>query len=234
MAATKTKADAEGKGPPAEEPVVPAEYERRFDPEREALQRAALKDHARRSAPGEFIPLGNGEFVRVQHNVSLSYPGEKAYAMLGKPENMLIAPKPPFRFGTLPNGLPREGPRYKWYVRTSIDPRDDRPAETANLHRSQRIRYVEVSEVDKNSEIAVYTEFATANNTYVTYRSLILAEIMSERLSYETKPAWEDLAIARVSSLPNERLTEPGTHIGNVDRPKAETRVSVKDTRQGG
>jgi hypothetical protein len=231
--ATKTK-DASTAAALVEEPVEPAEYERRFDPQREAAQRAALRDHARRQAPGEFIPLGNGEFVRVQHNVNLSYPGEKAYAMLGEPEKMLIKAKPPFQFGVLPNGKPREGPRYKWFVRTSIDPRDDRPAETANLHRSQRIRYVEVSEVDKNSPIAVYTEFATANNTYVTYRSLILAEIMSERLSYESKPAWEDLAIARVSSLPNERLTEPGTHIGNADRPKAETRVSVKDTRQGG
>lgn len=194
--------------------------ERKMDPTREALQKAAMIDHQRRLEPGQWVPLGNGESVRVQGNIGMMYPGEDAGAMLARPQDMLIDPKPDFV----------SGPRYQWRVRTSADPKDDRPAETANRHRSNRIRYVETKEVDQNSQIAVYTEYATANNCYVTYRSLILCEILDEKLAYQTYKGWEDLGLSRVMHLEEEVLSHPDVRIPN----KTTGKIDMFDTRRGG
>ena len=203
--------------------------ERKVDATREAVQRAAMLDHARRMEPGQWTPLPNGEQVRVQGAVGMKYPGEKATDMLARPRDMLYSPKADFY---TPNGQ-KIGDRYQWRVRTSVEAKDNRPAETANLHRAQRIRYVETSEIDPRSEISVYTEYATANNVYVTYMSLILCEILDERLAYQTYKGWEDRAIARVVNFEDTVRGERELGATRIEG-KTEVDVTIKDTRRGG
>lgn len=194
--------------------------ERRIDPGREALQHAAMLDHQRRIEPGQWIQLPNGEAVKMSGFVGMKYPGETAAEMLSRPQDMLLNPMPRYS----------SGPRYTWKVRTSADARDGRPAETANLHRGGRIRYVETNEIDPNSPIAVYTEYATANNVYVTWQTLILCEILDETLSYQQSKAWEDLSVSRVMNLESEVLAHPDTRISN----KTTAEVKIEATRRGG
>lgn len=194
--------------------------ERKIDPVKESAQRAAMRDHTRRMQPGQWVPLPNGESVRVQAQVGFKYPGQKENKMLGRPSEMLISPKPDFE----------SGDRYQWRVRTSADPRDTRPAETANLHRGGRIRYIETDEIDESCEFAVYQEYATPNNKYVTWQSMILCEIVDEQISYDTYRYPVDKALDTVSHLEDNLLGEPGTHI----RGKTFTNLEVGDVKQGG
>lgn len=193
--------------------------ERHVDPTRDSLQRKVQIDHTRRSEPGAWVNLPNGEAVRVQGAVGMKYPGEKATDMLARPQDMMLNPKPAFR----------NGPRYQWRVRTSSSAADNRPAETANLHRAQRIRYVETNELDPACEFAVYTEYATPNNTYVTYQTLILCEIMDERLAYQTYKGWEDWAIHKVTNIEAETRSQPGTRVVG----KTDVSVDIRDPETG-
>lgn len=208
--------------PTKKKPSAPQEMqvERKFNPEKEAIQKAAMRDYTARMQPGQWVPLANGEQVRVSGYVGMKYPGEKVDHMLGRPQDMLLNPKPDYHGGH----------RYIWRVRTSPDARDIRPAETAALHRAQRIRYVEVQEVNPDSEIALYTPFTTTDGVYVTWQTNILCEIMDQRLAYEMYKGWEDLGIQRVMDLNENVYAEPGTHLGN----KTGTKVEISNIKRGG
>lgn len=232
MVKTQTATKTQPEEPPVEQnefgpaPDGITATERRIDPQRESLQRALQIDHARRAEPGAWVGLPNGEAVRVQGAVGMKYPGEKASDMLARPRDMMLNPRPDFydQHGR------KISDRYQWRVRTSADPKDNRPAETANFHRAGRIRYVETSEVDSRCEFAVYTEYATTNNKYVTYQTLILCEIVDERLGYQTYKGWEDWAINRVTNIEQMVRAEPNTHIDG----KTDVSVDIMDTKRGG
>lgn len=188
--------------------------ERRNDPEREAIRRAAAIDHARRMEPGAWMPLPNGEAIRVQGMMMPSYPGEDATMMLAWPRGMLLEPKPDY--GTVTGGVRRIFPRYSWRIRVSTAKDDLRPAETANLHRGDRIRYVETSEIDDRCEFAVYTALPVGQNEYVTFGSMILCEILDPKLVYQKFQGWEDVGIGRAADLQSTVRAEPDTHVEDV------------------
>lgn len=223
--------------------------ERLFDPHREAIKRAQEKDYLRRQNPDQWVGLPNGESVLIQPGTTFMYPGDKTHPMLDHPgglwrriggqwnlmsdENgdttsILNHPKPPFDFGGV------DSPRYAWFVRMPAVKDDHRPAETAQLHRGERIRYIEVAEVDKHSPIAIFEEYATPNNVYVTSGTMICAEILDPKLSYQKYKGWDDMAIQRVMSIPETVGSSPSvvtdagplmTHVRNktvtvVDGPK--------------
>ncbi len=216
--AAKTAETAET---PTSAEIEPLHVETRPNPQRAAIQRAAQREHARKMQPGTWVGLPNGETVRVQGYIGMKYPGEKAADMLGKPHEMLSHPKPAFS----------AGPRYQWRVRTSAGTYDARPAETASLHRSGKIRYVETKEIDPSCSFAVYDEYATTNNTYVVYKTLILCEILDERHAYQSYRGWEDWALHRVADLEGSTRGERDTHV------EGKTEIAVKgpqDSRAGG
>jgi len=232
-----------------------ATFERMVDPQREALQRAAVLDYQVRQNPEEWTRLPNGNAVRIQPGMPFKYPGDVTHPMMDHPgglwrrsggrwyflhdENdettsLLKEPKPPFDFGGV------DSPRYIWLVRTPAVKDDRRPAETAALHRQGKIRYIETAEVDPKSPIAIFEEYATPNNVYVTSGTMILAEILDARLSYQKYKGWDDMAIQRVmnvaqtiSSSPSV-MTDAGpvtTHIEN----KTVTKVDgPSEVRRGG
>jgi hypothetical protein len=115
-------------------------------------------------------------------------------------------------------------------VRTSAEPRDTRPNDTANLHRTGRIRYVEMDELDPDCDFAVVQEFVTQNNRYVTWQSMILCEILDEQVSYDTYRYPIDKGLDNVSNLEASVQGFPETHIGN----KAYSQVEVGATKRGG
>jgi hypothetical protein len=212
-------------------------FERKSDPMRESAQKAAMKQYQRSMQPGQWIGLPNGEAVRVQSHVGFRYPGQKESKMLGTPgvlpitldangnrvgptEPLLLDPKPDFD----------NGDRYQWRVRTSADSRDTRPAETSQLHRAGRIRYVETEELNPNCDFAVVHELSTPNNSYVTWQSMILCEILDEQLAYDAYQYPVDKGLHNVSNLEASVMGEPGTHIAN----KVETQVEVGATKRGG
>lgn len=202
------------------QPRIPEEYngltitDRRDDPERAAAQRAAVLDYQRRQDPRSWTPLPNGEMIRVQGAVAPDYPGEVASLMLANPRGMLSRPNPDYE--AITGGVSRIFPRYVWRVYKAINPADNRPAETSNLHRGNRIRYVETAEIDPDCEYAVYTEYATASNKYVSYNTMILCEILDPKLVYQKMKGWEDQGIARASQLQDTVRGERGTRIPNV------------------
>jgi len=200
-----------------------------FDPGREALARAAALDYQVRQNPAEWTRLPNGNAVRIQPGMPFKYPGDETHPMLDHPagiwndaqvvkglapwrlmrdENnettsMLASPKPPYLFEGIPS------PRYGWFVRTPAVKDDRRPAETAREHGRGRIRYIEVAELDRQCPFAMYEEYATPNNVYVTTGSMILAEIMDPRLSYQKYKGWDDQAIERVRTVDRTVQTSP-------------------------
>lgn len=250
---------AAAKNPQAVESDTP-DFERGFDPQREELKRKQQLDWLARQNPGEWVDLPNGERVKVQPGMPFKYPGDETHPMFDHPggiwntkevvergaqwhlahdsngdtTSILAQPKPPFVFGGI------DSHRYGWFVRTPAVRDDRRPAETASLHRQERIRYIETSEVDKHSPIAIYEEHATPNNTYVTSGTMILAEIMDPKLSYQKYKGWDDLAIRRVMTIPetiassSSVLTDsgpvpthvPGKTVAEVDGPRDSRRGS--------
>lgn len=181
--------------PAEQQPQLGSAYEPVYNAARETAHKVALQEWQIKQDPGAYVRLANGAAVRIQPGIAPGYPGEKAGKMLGNPEGMLLNPKPPFTCG----------PRYQWRVRTSVDPRDNRPAETANLSRAHKIRFIEESEINPDCPYAVYTELSGM----VTYQSQVLCEIMDPNIAYEGYKAWEDLALYRQRGIVQQLPTTP-------------------------
>ena len=193
--------------------------------EAEAAQRAALVDWQRRQNPGRFTVLGNGQTVEVRGSVLHKYPGAKKTTLMGQPEMIIHKSfrKPDFGPGQ---------PRYQWRCRTDVST-IRRDLETAALHKRGAIRYVETSEIDRQSPYALIEEYAVpgpGNNIYVILGSWILCEILDPNHSYEQYKYWEDLALSNVSELPSIVMSYGDTHVEGV----SETSVTQKNIRQGG
>lgn len=201
-----------------EEPVnVGLETEQQWNPTREAVQKAALKDHQRRMNPGQYVPLPNSEFVRVQQAMPGHwYPGEKTDRMMGNPELILIDAKP---------GWHERMPRYYWAIREDTVKHGGTPrhALTQHLKRAGRIRYIEESEVNPGSPYAVYEVLQMGETKYVISGSMILCEILDPKLSYQMYKGWDDQALQKQMQVPqsvenatNFDLDIAGTRSGSV------------------
>jgi hypothetical protein len=214
-----------------------------FDGKAEALRAAAMADWQAKQNPGEWVRLGNGAIVRAQPGIAPHYDineeERKEANMLGRMAEMIL---PRYR---KPAFLAQDGSllgyRYRWLVFKSLDPKDSRPAETANLHRGNKIRYVEVPEIDDDCPFAVYTEHPAGDRSYVTHMSLILAEILDPRLAYMHFRAMEDKALDRLKSAPRDVSQSPS--LGQVEGHNLITSVpgragmnftGPQATRQGG
>lgn len=212
--------------PPDPEPPSPGlDYTQTYSSEQKAAQRAALMEWQRRQNPGKYTNLPNGQMIEVRGSVIHKYPGAKKTILMAKPE--LIIHKS--------HRKPDHGvdmPRYQWRCRidTSTARRD---LETANLHRRQIIRYVEMDEIDRDSpyaQIEPYPVPGPGSNVYVIMDTAILCEILDPNQSYEQYRYWMDLAISNVSDLPDVVMGFQDTHISG----RTATSVAMKDARQGG
>jgi hypothetical protein len=210
---------------PVEEHNMGLEIEPQISVEQRNAQQAALRDHLRRANPSKYSPLPNGHMVEVRGRVIHKYPGAKKTIMLADPARIIDRAFRKPNFGA-------DMPRYQWRCRTDVSTAR-RDLETAQLHRQGRIRYVEVGEIDRNSEFAVIDEYAVpgpSGNVYVIVDTMILCEILDPEHCYEKYKFWTDLALENVSSLPQTVLSFNDTHIGQ----KTTTVVTQKDVRQGG
>jgi hypothetical protein len=205
------------------------DYEVSVDPRRESIQKAAYTDWQIRQNPGEWLRLANGAAVRVQPGIMpgyetkpleaemLGHPGgewfvENQRLLMKKESSMLVETKPPFfnKYGEL------VGPRYAWRVFNGLDPRDYRTAETKNLHRGNKIRYVETSEIDPHCSFAVHTEHPAGDTKYVTHMSMILVEILDPMLAYKMHKQYEDKAIQRAMNAPIDIAGSPSLGDGLI------------------
>ena len=215
---------------PAPDFQAPPAPERRIDAHRAALQRAAQADHARRMDPASWTPLPNGEFVRNRASIGFKHPGQKVVDMMTRPADMILREYRKPEFTRYDENLRKDvqcGHRYVWMVRIEPSKEQRRDAETSNLHRGGRIRYVETKEINPDCDFAVYTPYATVNNEYVTHAEFILCEIQDPQLAYDMGPAWVDYALSRVQELPDVVRGEPDTHLENTD-----VSVELSNTRQ--
>jgi hypothetical protein len=186
------------------------------DPKAEAIQRAAMADWQARQYPGEYVRLANGAVVRVQPGIAPHYDineeERKEANMLGRTAELISREYRKPDYLSAPNQMgEREllGYRYRWMVFKSLDPKDGRAAETANLHRGRRIRYVEVPEIDDACPFAVYTEHPAGDRVYVTYMSMILVEVLDPRLAYMHFKAVTDKALDRLRTAPRDIPNSP-------------------------
>lgn len=182
------------------------QVETQIDHRAESVRRASLADWQARQSPGEYMRLGNGAVVKVQPGIAPHYDTNaeerKEAEMLGRCDELIHER---FRKGPFIAGDGSKlGERYRWLVFKSLDPKDNRPAETANWHKGSRIRYVEADEIDTNCSFAVYTEHPAGDRTYVTHMSMILAEILDPRIAYMRGKAMEDKALDRLKAAPRD------------------------------
>ena len=193
--------------------------------EQQAAQRAAMQEWARRTQPGRYTTLPNGQMVEVRGSVMHKYPGAKKTILMARPDLIVHKSHRKPDFG-------EAMPRYQWRCRTDTST-SRRDLETANLHRRGLIRYVEMNEIDRDSQYAQVEEYAVpgpGNNVYVILDSSILCEILAPELSYESYKYWEDLAMSNVSDLDDVVRSYRDTQIGT----KTRTEVAQRDSRQGG
>lgn len=253
MAKTETP-DAAPTAEAAYVPETPIGYrtETFEDPRAKAINEAARRDYFVRQNPGEWVRLGNGAAVRAQPGMMPSYDiTPKETKMLGHPGGVWIvesnrlmmvpqtsmilkhALKPPYydQYGEL------IGPRYAWRIYNTLDPKDSRTAETKQLHRMKnKIRYVEVNEIDKDCPFAVFVELPAGDTAYVQYFSQILCEILDVNLAYTMHKQGLDRAVERSRSAPRDIAQSPSLGDGLVTSVpgKFGTNLEVKEIRQGG
>lgn len=207
-----------------EDQTIGLDVKLKLSPEQHAAQRAAMNEWQRRSNPGRYTNLPNGQIVEVRGSVLHKYPGAKKTILMAKPELIIHAE---FRRPDFGESMPR----YQWRCRidSSTSRRD---LDTANLHRRGIIRYVEIGEIDRDSPYAQIEEYAVpgaGNNVYVIMDTAILCEILDPNQSYEQYKYWQDLALSNVAELPDVVMSYGDTHIQG----KTATGVSMKDARQG-
>lgn len=192
-------------------------YEVKADPTRATSQRKLSQMKAYENEPGAWASLPNGEMVRRQRYLGggRMYPGEVTTDLLARPGEMLLERNQDFCVGYR-GDAPVFSPRYAWMVRVEMANSDrHRDNETAHLHKQGRIRYVETKEVDPNCRFASHDSYSTANFQYVTYRNLILVEILDPELSYQKYIGFEDYAIDRVTELPAQVSSFADTRYGS-------------------
>jgi hypothetical protein len=194
--------------------------ERRINPAMESAQRAAQIDHQRRMQGGTWADMPNGQAFRIPPHIPPAYDEDSKVAkMLAAPHLLLLSPKPAWR----------TGPRYQWRVNKATGPEQQRVAnETHRDIRAGSVRKVARIECDPQSPFALYDSYS-ALDVDVTYDSLILVEIMDERLTYQRYKHPEDKAIRNVVDLPQTVASEKGTSVG----PYA-TGLKQMEVRQGG
>ena len=221
------------------------------DPRLESIQSAARRDWEVRQNPDEWVRLANGAAVRVQPGLMPSYEiTPKETKMLGHPggfwvvedRKLMMVPgtnmirkdalKPPYydQYGQL------IGPRYCWRIYNSLDPKDMRTAETRQLHRGKKIRYVEVSEIDRDCPFAVYTELPAGDTAYVQYFSQILCEVLDPELAYKMHKQPEDRAIQTAKRAPLDIANSPSLGEGLVTSipGRVGMNLNVTETKTGG
>ena len=219
-----TENDTPTISPAPSQPENPGlEVEPKLSLEQMAAQRAAMQEFMRQRRPGAYAPLPNGQMVEVRGSVIHKYPGAKKTILLADPAR-IIAPE----HRRAPWGP--DMPRYQWRCRTDVSAAR-RDLETHMLHRQGKIRYVEIEEIDRESDFAIIEEYQSpGQNVYVIVDSLILCEILDPTHSYDKYTYWTDLALDNVSSLPKTVLGFPETHLGEI----AGVAVTRKDAKQGG
>jgi hypothetical protein len=153
-------------------------YSETGNTEGDEVQRALLELHAERASMGSkaSIPLPNRGRISVDPNVGMGYNGMDVTVMLGRPESILLNPRP--------------GYKYVWKKRTD--------KQTAAYVRSGILRPVEVSEVDTTNPLAEYVEDVSPTGNFVTWDVLALFE-MPPKWVKKIYTSTEEWAVARLA-----------------------------------